>query len=561
MCMIKKLQLLLLVILTLSCFNVQANVIPDNRKINWQLGVNVGVSGGIPNRQTIYTNLAAGSTVAQINSAIQNCPSNQVVKLEAGVFSIGSSITMKSGVTLRGAGSGTNGTILRLSTGFQSAITFGIYGTPSSGTLISTNGYYSGATNLTVASTNGLNVGDLVSISQVLDTNLMWDINGPTSRSVRQQTVIVNKNGSNITIWPALHYGLTPDNTPQMDTFNQSYKIQMSGLEDVQIDGNGQTMPWPIIMLTAVDCWVKNVQIYKTSNYGIYCLFCLKCEFVQVFINDAQNYASNHGGILLGNGSGISASSCAIYDCIFYRMPPGTEINGGSSGNIIAYNFGYDNQLQSYQASSFNINHGPECINNLYEGNIGNMIISDGYFGGSLQDTVFRNWMTGWIPTYPTHGRAAWFRSDSINVNLIGNVFGCTNITPTQRIATPGAEDWDSNYIYIFGDDGSSNGSRGYQPQVTNTMIFHSNWDSVLKAVDWGTNSTHELPNSLYLSSKPNWFGNLQWPPIQTVNGYTNLYEGSIPAGYRFLYGTNPPNERIISIKSSILRTSNGDNL
>ena len=53
---------------------------------------------------TIYTTLSAGSTAAQINSAIASCPSNQVVKLGPGTFNIGSFIDLKSGVVLRGSG-------------------------------------------------------------------------------------------------------------------------------------------------------------------------------------------------------------------------------------------------------------------------------------------------------------------------------------------------------------------------------------------------------------------------------------------------------------------------
>ena len=68
-----------------------------------------GIPGGIPNRTTIYTTLSSGATPSQINSAVAACPSDQVVLLGAGTFTVSSAILFnagKSGVTLRGSGPG-----------------------------------------------------------------------------------------------------------------------------------------------------------------------------------------------------------------------------------------------------------------------------------------------------------------------------------------------------------------------------------------------------------------------------------------------------------------------
>src|SRR6266404_8698252 len=45
---------------------------------------NVGIAGGIPTVNTVYTSFSPGASAAQINAAIQACPSNQVVFLNAG---------------------------------------------------------------------------------------------------------------------------------------------------------------------------------------------------------------------------------------------------------------------------------------------------------------------------------------------------------------------------------------------------------------------------------------------------------------------------------------------
>src|SRR6266496_2289389 len=78
-----------------------ADPIPQSRKAPWQ----PGVIGGIPARTTIYKSLTTANTLADINSAIASCPSNQVVYLSAGTYNLaGNILIQKAGVTLRGAG-------------------------------------------------------------------------------------------------------------------------------------------------------------------------------------------------------------------------------------------------------------------------------------------------------------------------------------------------------------------------------------------------------------------------------------------------------------------------
>lgn len=48
------------------------------------------------------------------------------------------------------------------------------------------------------------------------------------------------------------------------------------------------------------------------------------------------------------------------------------------------------------------------------------------------------------------------------------------------------------------------------------------------------------LSNSLYLDSKPVWFGSLSWPPFNPNNPSAATYD-SIPAGYRYMHKTGTP--------------------
>src|SRR5271166_4204644 len=87
-------------------------ILASSRAIDWSAsGIGAGVPGGIPQRSTICSTLNPGATVAQINSAIANCPDGQVVFLNAGTYNLTAEIDINAKnngtvgqVTLRGAG-------------------------------------------------------------------------------------------------------------------------------------------------------------------------------------------------------------------------------------------------------------------------------------------------------------------------------------------------------------------------------------------------------------------------------------------------------------------------
>jgi len=66
------------VLLLASTASVAHAQIDPNRRVDWS---QVGIPGGIPSRTVVCATLSPGASVAQINTAIANCPSGQVVKL------------------------------------------------------------------------------------------------------------------------------------------------------------------------------------------------------------------------------------------------------------------------------------------------------------------------------------------------------------------------------------------------------------------------------------------------------------------------------------------------
>ncbi len=103
-------------------------------------------------------------------------------------------------------------------------------------------------------------------------------------------------------------------------------------------------------------------------------------------------------------------------------------------------------------------------------------------------------------------------------------------------------------------------GPRGYQEKRPgrsgNALDLKANYDvsnQVEPAADQAL-GTDTLPGSLYLTAAPSWFGTLAWPAVNAQSPYTsNIVSGatgstglplgfeSIPAGYRYVHGQDPP--------------------
>jgi len=119
--------------------------------------------------------------------------------------------------------------------------------------------------------------------------------------------------------------------------------------------------------------------------------------------------------------------------------------------------------------------------------------------------------------------------------NLIGNILGNTTMSSGTVIDnnTGGA----GPTMFRFGH--ASAGGKYTDSQSYSTAILHGNYDFVSDSVhDWAS-PDHTLPMSLYYSAKPAFFGNLSWPPYDYA-APTNNGRERIPAGYRFVNGTDP---------------------
>jgi PKD repeat protein len=548
-----------------------SQIVPADRLITWQ--GNVGIPGGVPNRTTIYQTIAAGATMATIQSALNSCPSNQVVLLGPGTFNITGVIILPSYVTLRGSGPGV--TILNAQGSGNGVVQFGSVGngeyTATAHNI--TAGYTKGSTTLTLDSVSGISAGTMLVLDQLNDASLpvsnvgtygtiTWNSRNNGTRALGQTVEVGSVSGNTVTIKTPMYWTYQSSLSPQAMSYQAT--CQYAGLENLTLYANQTGYTAMFFMSGSKYCWVKNIEDnYCDGDHGEL-IYTYRCEVRDSYFHDAYNHNSGttDSDLMLDGKS----SGDLVENNIFYRMHTSILIRCGSSGNVIAYNYSGGNFHQpapNFMIQDMNGNHGAHPMFNLFEGNICNEFQPDSYWGSSSHCTALRNWFTGdAIICPPLTGRGAWQTNsayhatqalNAVNLNygesyynLVGNIVGCAYGAShdTYQVVAPASRSYTTTlYLYAFGySDSSDNGSDAKDSTLPyTTVIRHGDYDFANGAQTWSPSITdHNIPNSYYLTGKPAFFGNMSWPPFNPANG-ASVAMNNLPAGYRFNTGTNPP--------------------
>jgi PKD repeat protein len=529
-----------------------SDVIPSNRRTVWQ--GNVGVPGGIPVNRTVYTTIPAGASAATIQTALNSCPSNQIVQLSAGTYNLSSELDItRNGVTLRGAGpdkttiiSSANTAILIYGYGW-----YGEWATPNVNRHKSWVGGYTQGTNvITVSSTGDLAVGQIIFLDQLNDAGTsaigsggMADPGAYTSvaypnsgqdRYQFQLTRVTAINGNNITISPAVFMPNWQASLQPQIWWEAGTPVQASGVEDLKIIGSYQG----VNMQAAYGCWVKNVFVTGTQYY-INPMITVRCEVRHCRMDGPTS--NDDYGIQVKASSALLVEDNIGNACGTYLM-----VNGGS-GCVFGYNYGtnFGALSKGNWMSPGIFLHGGHPNMNLFEGNIAAGFYAENYWGSSAYNTVFRNRLTG-----IDEGSKATIGGDvqAVGVfatnryqNIVGNVLGTAGVNTYYEItAADSANCHDTSRVYYIG---CFNGwcNSVYDPPTYSTLLRICNWDSANNGIVSGGYQPTDLGASYYQASKPLWFGSLQWPPIDPANPAYSSSRTNIPAGYRFIFGIDPP--------------------
>ena len=530
-----------------------AQVIAPSRVIDW---TNAGIVGGIPNRTTICATFSSGATAAQINAAIASCPNGQVVFLNAGTynFTTGLIFSNKSNVTLRGAGADVTSLVFSGNNacgGYNASICVmgnsTWYGSPYITTSTDwTAGYAKNATQITVASTAGLSVGQVVVLDQLNDTTdtgtvLVCDTTGPplcsreggspgrANRAQEQYVRVTAINGNVLTIWPGLHMpNWRSSQSPQVFVFGpQSASI---GIENLSINNLNAGGMGGIVFHNAYQSWVQGVKsLYGRRNH-VWLIQAAGIELRNNYFYGPQSTASQSYAV-----ESFLASDCLIINNIFQHTTI-PMIIGNNTGSVYAYNYSIDDvyYVATWMQPSQLI-HDAGVDNLLLEGNVGAGLQSDLFHGTSNFVTAFRNYYNGWETGKTQNTIPIQIQAKHRFYNFVGNVLGRSAYHNNYQSTPPSGTNGGTS-IYVLGWSGQQGTTDNIvtvnDPLVVTTSLRWGNYDtftgtsrflasevpSALSDYPNPVPSSQTLPASQFLSSSPTWFvtpfGTVPWPPI-----------------------------------------------
>ena len=246
--------------------------------------------------------------------------------------------------------------------------------------------------------------------------------------------------------------------------------------------------------------------------------------------------------ILVENGISIRANKVIV-------------ARAGGAGSVVGYNYmdmGFIDYSEAWIEIGLNASHfvGPHHV--LFEGNYGVNADSDNTHGSSVYITYLRNWLSGVRhsfvnpetghtvndATQPSDGprRGAGPMSYSYWTTFIGNVLGTKgqmtgwiyqgDVTASPAVWAPGWGDADASGVWHVDQQMTNSAFPGH-------IIRNGNWDWASSLQKWDVTPA-AIPNSLYRTTAPTFFGSNPWPWVNPATGAVT----TLPAKARFDGGT-----------------------
>lgn len=195
-------------------------------------------------------------------------------------------------------------------------------------------------------------------------------------------------------------------------------------------------------------------------------------------------------------------------------------------GNVIGYNYLEDGWGAGYPTVpevGLNASHMTTLHHELFEGNQSWNFGGDSVWGNSIYITAFRNHLTGQRRSAPPLQLAdeghhvVGLETGHRWYSFLGNVLGTAGQTPApgerfEYERDPASGDPGTAVpVWLLGYTGTDPG-RPLDPTVTETVLRHGNYDYATGGTDQQPGLPGSLPDSLYLTTTPAFFGDQPWP-------------------------------------------------
>ena len=150
--------------------------------------------------------------------------------------------------------------------------------------------------------------------------------------------------------------------------------------------------------------------------------------------------------------------------------------------------------------------------------------------GNAIFHTVFRNHLTGFRRSFPglRNGRTAGLMYGSWWHSFVGNVLGRPGEMGGWTYEDAGRP-WGGPSLWKLGYN-PIHWEEAPDPQVLGTVLREGNFDYLTNTVRWDT-EPQAIPDSLYLTAKPAFFGASPWPWVDATGA---VKTATLPAKARF---------------------------
>ena len=466
------------------------DMVPPARRVSWR----PGIVGGVPN-VPVVANVrdfgARGDRVTDdapaFQAAIAAVRGAGAVFIPAGTYLLKSTLRMRSGVVLRGAG--VNDTHLTINHS-GNAIEFSTF---QRGTWVDVlDGLHKGSNVILVSDGSRFLAGAYGEIQQdndpaVMYTNPDWD--QPWAQNAVGQVfrvaavsgnVLILESPFNIGFDPALHPVARPQGL-----------LDNAGLENLHLKRADTSDTNMVSMQNVAHVWLVRVWSELAAKSHVYVNTGYRVEVRDSEFRDATDYG---GG---GHGYGVElithTTGALVQNNIFRHLRHSMMVHVGANGNVFGYNYSREPQSEADWIPVDVSVHGHYPFANLFEGNIVSGVgVTDFWGPAGPHNLFFRNRfeLAGLTVADASNGQ-----------NIVGNEVA------RGRIAADTTVD-------------------------PSTLIAHGN--SVNGVVSWDPAiADRELPASYYLETKPDFFGPMAWPSTGA-----DRTGGTNPAKSRYLIGT-----------------------
>jgi len=437
-----------------------------------------------------------------------------------------------------------------------------------------------GSNTITVNSTSGFAVGDVVTLDQsddssyvVLGDSTYWKRNSgsnpvsSTQRSMGQTSKIAAINGSVITLEDHLYRDFATAfvaNLWRSAASRLGEGLKGAGVENIGLTGAGGGTGC-VAFAHCENCWMLNVECDGSPNAwglgglgsaGMMLQFIVSyhCEIRRCYVHNALSVSPGGGayGIVIVEYS----SRCLIEDCITRILDKGINMIVSGGGNVVGYNYTdltyFQNGANWWQENSIDACHTAFAHDDLIEGNLTENLGGDTTHGNSGWPVFFRNRATGRSSDgVPDQNVAACGVTGlSRYYSYVGNVIGPTGTIPNLQGSGPMYENYrtEPGHVEIgdgigwamwrVGSDADPQGNWD-DGEARAQLLRHGNYDEYTNSIaDWIDGESQNLSQSLYLSEKPAFFGSNIWPWIDPTGATAGDREKVLPAKARFDAGT-----------------------